>query len=67
MELKNTKKKYKDEPLVEYINRWGMLSLDCKDQLSEISTVKICIQGIHWSFIYIIQGIKPLTFKEFAT
>ncbi|KAK4728951.1 hypothetical protein R3W88_021939 [Solanum pinnatisectum] len=46
MELTNTKQS-KDEPVVDYINRWRMLSLDCKDQLSEISAVEICIQGMH--------------------
>uniref|UniRef100_A0A2N9GIS1 Uncharacterized protein n=1 Tax=Fagus sylvatica TaxID=28930 RepID=A0A2N9GIS1_FAGSY len=40
MELTNTKQ-WKDEPVVDYINRWRSLSLDCKDRLSEASGVEI--------------------------
>ena len=66
MELTNLKQgKY--ELVVDYINRWRMLSLDCKDQLSEISTIKICIQGMDWGLVYILQEIKPRTFEELAT
>ncbi|KAL6345089.1 hypothetical protein AAG906_013572 [Vitis piasezkii] len=53
MELTNTKQ-WKDEPVVDYINRWRSLSLDCKDRLSEVSAVKMCIQGLHWGLIYIL-------------
>uniref|UniRef100_A0A0V0I7P5 Putative ovule protein n=1 Tax=Solanum chacoense TaxID=4108 RepID=A0A0V0I7P5_SOLCH len=66
MELTNTKQS-KDEPIVDYINRWRMLILDCKDQLSKISAVEICIQGMHWGLVYILQGIKLQTFEELAT
>ena len=66
MELTNTKQ-WKDEPVVDYINRWRSLSLDCKDRLSEISAVEMCIQGMHWGLLYILQGIKSRTFEELAT
>ncbi|KAL4602769.1 hypothetical protein ACB092_10G077800 [Castanea dentata] len=66
MELTNTKQ-WKDEPVVDYISRWRSLSLDCKDRLSEISAVEMCIQGMHWGLLYILQGVKPRTFEELAT
>ncbi|KAH7859342.1 hypothetical protein Vadar_013106 [Vaccinium darrowii] len=66
MELTNTKQ-WKDEPVVDYINRWRAISLDCKDQLSELSAVEMCMNGMHWGLLYILQGIKPRTFEELAT
>ena len=65
MELTNTKP-WKDEPVVDYINRWRSLSLDCKDKLTEISAMEMCIQVMHWGLLYILQGIKPRIFKELA-
>ncbi|KAL6332976.1 hypothetical protein AAG906_019991 [Vitis piasezkii] len=42
-----------------YINRWRSLSLDCKDKLFEVSAMEMCIQGMHWGLLYILQGIQP--------
>ena len=53
MELTNTKQ-WENETVVDYINRWRSLSLDCKDRFSEISTVEMCIQGMHWGLLYIL-------------
>ena len=47
-------RQWKDEPVVDYINRWRSLSLDCKDRLSEASGVVMCIQGMHWGLLYIL-------------
>ncbi|KAG8380602.1 hypothetical protein BUALT_Bualt06G0032700 [Buddleja alternifolia] len=66
IELTNAKQ-WKDEPVVDYINGWRALSLNCKDKLSEISAVEMCIQGMHWGLLYILQGIKPRNFEELAT
>ncbi|XP_012828827.1 PREDICTED: uncharacterized protein LOC105950052 [Erythranthe guttata] len=66
IELTNAKQ-WKDEPIVDYINRWRALSLNCKDKLSEVSAIEMCIQGIHWGLLYILQGIKPRNFEELAT
>ena len=53
MELTDTKQ-WENELVVDYINRWCSLSLDCKDILSEISIVEMCIQGMHWGLLYIL-------------
>ncbi|XP_012847343.1 PREDICTED: uncharacterized protein LOC105967287 [Erythranthe guttata] len=66
IELTNAKQ-WKDEPVVDYINRWRALSLNCKDKLSEVSAIEMCIQGMHWGLLYILQGIKPRNFEELAT
>ncbi|KAL0361041.1 UNVERIFIED_CONTAM: hypothetical protein Sradi_3788600 [Sesamum radiatum] len=43
IELTNARQ-WKDEPVVDYINRWRSLSLNCKDKLSEASAIEMCIQ-----------------------
>ncbi|KAA0035697.1 retrotransposon gag protein [Cucumis melo var. makuwa] len=45
MELTNTKQQ-KGELIINDINRWKALSLDCNDKLTELSTVEMCTQGI---------------------
>ena len=66
IELTGTKQR-KDEQVVDYINRWRSLSLDCKDRLSKISTMEMCIQGMYWGLLYKLQGIKPRFFEELVT
>ncbi|KAL0403974.1 UNVERIFIED_CONTAM: hypothetical protein Sradi_2038200 [Sesamum radiatum] len=57
----------KDESVLDYINNWRNLSLNCKYTLSEISAVELCIQGMSWELCYILQAIKSKTFGELVT
>ena len=66
IELTATKQRM-SEPVVDYINRWRALSLDCEDRLTELPAVEMCTQRMHWGLMYILQGIKPRTFEKLAT
>ncbi|KAL9233128.1 hypothetical protein vseg_008162 [Gypsophila vaccaria] len=65
-ELTNTTQG-EDEPVIEYINGWRALSLECKERLSESSAVEMCINRMDWDLLYILNGIKPRSFQELST
>ncbi|KAH6804249.1 hypothetical protein C2S51_032496 [Perilla frutescens var. frutescens] len=66
MVLTNTRQ-WKEEPVIDYINRWRNLCLNCKDHLSETSAIEMCIQGMQWGLQYILKEIQPKTFEDLAT
>ncbi|KAL0434116.1 UNVERIFIED_CONTAM: hypothetical protein Slati_2745900 [Sesamum latifolium] len=45
VELTNSRQ-WKEESVIDYINRWRNLSLNWKDQLSEASAIEMCIQAL---------------------
>ena len=45
----------------------ALLSLDYNNRLSKVLVVEMCIQGMHWGILYILQGIWPHIFEELAT
>ncbi|KAL0420283.1 UNVERIFIED_CONTAM: hypothetical protein Slati_3051200, partial [Sesamum latifolium] len=66
VELTNSHQ-WKEEPVIDHINRWRNLSLNCNDGLSESFAIEMCIQRMHWELQYILQVILPKSFKELAT
>ena len=52
-ELTNTKQ-WKDEPALDYINRWRSLNLKGKDHLSDASTIEMRAQGMEWNLLYVL-------------
>ncbi|GKU92218.1 hypothetical protein SLEP1_g5977 [Rubroshorea leprosula] len=65
-ELANTKQK-KDESVTGFIERWRNLILNCREKISEISSIDMCVQGMHWGLLYNLQANMPHTFEELAT
>lgn len=53
IKLTNTHR-WKDELVIDYINKWINLSLNCKEKLIEISIIEICTQEMHWALGYIL-------------
>lgn len=52
---------------MDYINHWRTLNLDCRDRLFELFTVEMCIKGMYWDLLYILQGIKAQNFEQVTT
>ncbi|KAL0289836.1 UNVERIFIED_CONTAM: hypothetical protein Scaly_2689700 [Sesamum calycinum] len=57
VELTNTRQ-WKNEPIIDYINRWHTLSLNCEDKLIETSAIEMCIQGNQARADYASTGSK---------
>ncbi|KAL0286060.1 UNVERIFIED_CONTAM: hypothetical protein Sangu_2752100 [Sesamum angustifolium] len=65
VELTNSRQ-WKEEPVIDYINRWRNLSFNCKDRLYEVFAIEMCIQDMHWGLRYIFRGILPKSFEKLA-
>ncbi|KAL2532654.1 Retrotrans gag domain-containing protein [Abeliophyllum distichum] len=65
-ELARTKQS-KEELVEEYIERWRNLVLNCKERISEASSIDMCVQGMHWGLLYNLQANMPYSFEELAT
>ncbi|KAL0300431.1 UNVERIFIED_CONTAM: hypothetical protein Scaly_3046400 [Sesamum calycinum] len=65
IELTNSHQ-WEEELVIDYINRWRNLSLNCKNRLSETSIIEICIRNALGSLLH-LQGIKPNLFEELVT
>jgi len=64
-ELTSTRQ-WKKESVLDYINHWRSLNLECKDRLSKALLVEMCAQGMEWNILYALQVNKPETFQELA-
>ncbi|KAL0456555.1 UNVERIFIED_CONTAM: hypothetical protein Slati_0994700 [Sesamum latifolium] len=51
VELTNSRQ-WKEEPVIDYINRWRNLSLNCKDRLSEASAIDVYPRNALGSSLY---------------
>ncbi|KAL2472530.1 Uncharacterized protein Adt_40666 [Abeliophyllum distichum] len=57
----------KEELVEEYIERWRNLVLNCKERISEASSIDMCVQDMHWGLLYNLQANMPHSFQELAT
>ncbi|KAL0336720.1 UNVERIFIED_CONTAM: hypothetical protein Sradi_4883900 [Sesamum radiatum] len=63
VELTNSRQ-WKEEPVIDYVNGWRNLNLNCKDRLSETSAIEMCISGMHWRLCYSSKESYPNPLKN---
>ncbi|XP_059628891.1 uncharacterized protein LOC132271510 [Cornus florida] len=56
----------KQTPVTEQAASENQTPVTEQYRLSEISAVEMCMRGMYWGLLYILQGIKPRTFEELA-
>ncbi|KAG9446452.1 hypothetical protein H6P81_012580 [Aristolochia fimbriata] len=68
VELTNLKQRH-GEKVIEYINRWRNLRLNCKESTSLFTqtSIDMCIRGMNWTLVYFLQSRKPRDFQELVT
>lgn len=65
IELSHTKQ-WKDEHVVNHINKRRSLNMNCRELLYHKSAIDIYIQGMQWNLQYILKGFQSNTFEELA-
>ncbi|KAL2491453.1 Uncharacterized protein Adt_27081 [Abeliophyllum distichum] len=66
LELVQTKQR-KEELVIEYIERWRNLVLNCKECINKVPSIDMSVQGTHWGLLYNLQVNMPYLFEELAT
>lgn len=57
----------RDEPIMNFINRWRALSLHCSQEMMQEEAVKLYTSGLHPWIQLQIRGVTPNIFDHLST